>query len=137
MPPPDSGVANRFSALPPTGEAEEQFVQLLRRPGLVIERIVASGQASPPGFWYEQPQAEWVLLQGEALLRFAGEDEARRLRPGDWLDIPAYRRHRVEWTAPDRRTIWLAVFHGEESAPPGAVAGAQRTGADSPERDRC
>ncbi len=126
MPPPDSGVANRFSALPPTGEAEEQFVQLLRRPGLVIERIVSSGQPSPPGFWYDQPQGEWVLLlQGEALLRFADEDEARRLRPGDWLDIAARRRHRVEWTVPDRLTIWLAVFYGEEAAPLAAAAGAQ------------
>lgn len=125
-PPPDSDVANLFAGLPPMGEAEEQFVQLLRRPGLVIERIVSSGQASPPGFWYEQPQAEWVLLlQGEALLRFADEDEARRLRPGDWLDIAARRRHRVEWTAPDRLTIWLAVFHGEEAAPLAAAAGAQ------------
>ena len=101
-------------------------MQLLQRPGLVIERIVSSGQASPPGFWYDQPQAEWVLLlQGEALLRFADEDEARRLRPGDWLDIVAHRRHRVEWTAPDRLTIWLAVFHGGEGAPPGAAVGAQ------------
>lgn len=33
---------------------------------------------------------------GEALPRFADEDEARRLRPGDWLDIAARRRHRVE-----------------------------------------
>jgi cupin 2 domain-containing protein len=125
-PPRASDVANLFAGLPPTGEAEEQFVQLLQRPGLVIERIVSSGQASPPGFWYEQPQGEWVLLlQGEALLRFADEDEARRLRPGDWLDIAARRRHRVEWTVPDRLTIWLAVFYGEEAAPLAAAAGAQ------------
>ncbi len=126
MPPRGSDVANLFAGLPPVGEAEEQFVQLLQRPGVVIERIVSSGQASPPGFWYEQPQAEWVLLlQGEALLRFADEDEARRLRPGDWLDIAARRRHRVEWTVPDRLTIWLAVFYGEEAAPLAAAAGAQ------------
>ena len=125
---PDATAGNLFAGLPPTGEAEEQFVQLLQRPGLVIERIVSSGQASPPGFWYDQPQAEWVLLlQGEALLRFADEDEARRLRPGDWLDIAAHRRHRVEWTAADRLTIWLAVFHGEEGAPPRTAVGAQHS----------
>ena len=123
---PDATAGNLFAGLPPTGEAEEQFVQLLQRPGLLIERIVSSGQASPPGFWYEQPQGEWVLLlQGEALLRFADEADARRLHAGDWLDIAAHRRHRVEWTAPDRLTIWLAVFYGEEAAPLAAAAGAQ------------
>jgi len=122
---PGTKVANLFAGLPPIGETGEQFVQLLQRRGLVIERIVSSGQASPPGFWYDQPEGEWVLLlQGEALLRFADEDDARRLQAGDWLDIAAHRRHRVEWTAPDRLTIWLAVFYGGEGAPPGGAAGS-------------
>ncbi|MCM8613438.1 cupin [Accumulibacter sp.] len=124
--PPDATAGKLFAGLPPIGEAGEQFVQLVQRSGLLIERIVSSGQASPPGFWYDQPEAEWVLLlQGEALLRFADEDEARRLQAGDWLDIAAHRRHRVEWTAPDRLTIWLAVFYGDEGRHP-AEAGRQR-----------
>jgi cupin 2 domain-containing protein len=122
---PGTKVANLFAGLPPIGETGEQFVQLLQRRGLVIERIVSSGQASPPGFWYDQPEGEWVLLlQGEALLRFADEDDARRLQAGDWLDIAAHRRHRIEWTAPDRLTIWLAVFYGDEGAPSVWAAGS-------------
>ena len=76
-----------------------------------IERIVSHGQASPPGFWYDQDEAEFVvLLAGAARLRFA-DGEVVELRPGDWADIPAHRRHRVEWTDPDRPTVWLAVFY--------------------------
>jgi cupin 2 domain-containing protein len=98
--------------LPLAPEAAERFETLLARPGLRIERIVSTGQASPPGFWYEQAEAEWVLLvSGEALLRFEDESETRRLRPGDWLLIEPMRRHRVEWTATDAPTVWLAVHH--------------------------
>lgn len=32
--------------------------------------------------------------------------------PGSFIDIPAHRRHRVEWTSPDDPTIWLAVHYG-------------------------
>lgn len=92
--------------------SEEQITELLSRPGIRIERIVSTGQASPPGFWYEQEEAEWVLvLKGEALLRFEDEAEARRLKPGDFLDIAPRRRHRVDWTDPSQPTIWLAVHY--------------------------
>ena len=46
---------------PDAGDGE-RFDELLRRPGCRIERIVSHGQASPPGFWYEQAWDEWVLL---------------------------------------------------------------------------
>ena len=85
---------------------------LAERPGVRIERIVSTGQASPPGFWYDQDWGEWVvLLSGAARLRFADEDEPRHLGPGDWVDIPAHCRHRVEWTDPDQPTVWLAVHY--------------------------
>jgi len=101
---------NLFSGLP-AGASAEQFVVLLLRPGLKIERIVSTGQVSPPGFWYDQPHGEWVvLLQGEARLAF--EDESRLLRPGDFVDIAPRRRHRVESTHPAKPTVWLAVHYG-------------------------
>lgn len=103
---------NLFAGLPLAAETAERIETLLARPGVRIERIVSSGQSSPPGFWYEQADAEWVLLvSGEALLRFEDESETRRLRPGDWLLIEPMRRHRVEWTATDAPTVWLAVHH--------------------------
>jgi len=84
---------------------------LLAAPGVRIERIVSMGQSSPPGFWYDQPESEFVvLLAGAARLRFADEADERTLGPGDWVHVAAHRRHRVAWTDPARQTVWLAVF---------------------------
>jgi cupin 2 domain-containing protein len=102
---------NLLSTLADAGAAEHVDA-LVTRPGLRIERIVSRGQASPPGFWYDQPEAEWVLvLAGAARLHFADESVARVLGPGDWVDIAPHRRHRVEWTDPTAATVWLAVFY--------------------------
>ncbi|RCL21761.1 cupin [Pseudomonas sp. AFG_SD02_1510_Pfu_092] len=104
---------NLLTALPPCDPASaERIDPLLSRPGVRVERIVSTGQASPPGFWYDQAEGEWiVLVSGAAGLRFEHEDYTRLLAPGDCLDIPPHYRHRVEWTAPDTATIWLAVFY--------------------------
>lgn len=96
----------------PDARATEAVQCLLARPGLRIERIVSQGQASPPGFWYDQDEGEWVLLlAGAAQLRFADETALHRLGPGDWLEIAPHRRHRVEWTDPSTPTVWLAIFY--------------------------
>lgn len=96
----------------PDARATEIADALVTRPGLRIERINSFGQASPEGFWYDQDEVEWVLLlAGAASLRFEDETQARALGPGDWLEIAAHRRHRVEWTDPAKPTIWLAVFY--------------------------
>ena len=106
MPP----AANLFADLP-DHLPEELFTALLEAGSLRIERIVSFGQASPPGFWFDQEQHEWVLLlKGAARLRI--EDEELELRPGSFLNISAHRRHRVEWTTPDEPTVWLAVRYG-------------------------
>ncbi|WDY55924.1 cupin domain-containing protein [Pseudomonas sp. PSKL.D1] len=109
-------LANVLHALPPCDPATAERVDdLLQRPGLRIERIVSSGQASPPGFWYDQDEGEWiVLLSGSAGLRLEHESHTRILAPGDCLDIPAHCRHRVEWTAEGVSTVWLAVFYKTE-----------------------
>ena len=105
---------NLFADLP-ADCAAEQFVELLSRPGLRIVRIVSGGQASPPGFWYDQPQAEWVLLlQGEARLAFEDEPAPRLLKAGDYVDIAPHRRHRVESTA--ALTLWLAVYYDRKES---------------------
>ena len=100
---------NLFANLAERAMREEVAV-LAETAGGRIERIVSTGQASPPGFWYDQTQTEWVvLLSGSAGLRFESEPEPRVLAPGDWLEIPAHARHRVEWTDAERPTVWLAV----------------------------
>jgi cupin 2 domain-containing protein len=96
--------------------AEEEVSVLAEWPGAIVERIVSTGQASPPGFWYDQDWAEWVLvLAGEAGIRIEGEPAPRALRAGDYLELPARVRHRVEWTRADPPTVWLAV-HWKSSA---------------------
>ena len=96
----------------PDASAAEITEALAARPDLRIERITSFGQASPSGFWYDQDEAEWVLLlSGAARLHFQDEPESRRLGPGDWVEIAAHRRHRVEWTDPTQPTVWLAVFY--------------------------
>lgn len=100
-----------YDALPAAPQGDESVDTLLAKPGVRIERIVSTGQASPPGFWYDQQEAEWVvLLQGAARLRFADESEDRPLAPGDWLYIAPGRKHRVAWTDPAQATVWLAVY---------------------------
>lgn len=72
---------NLFGSLP-DASAAERVDALLTRPGLRIERIVSYGHASPPDFWYDQAEGEWVLLlAGAARLRFADESAARPLGP--------------------------------------------------------
>jgi cupin 2 domain-containing protein len=83
---------------------------LIDRGGVKIEQIVSPGQASPLGFWYDEPTIEWVLLvAGSAGLRFEGDDDILELRRGDWVEIPARTPRRVDWTNTIEPTIWLAV----------------------------
>jgi cupin 2 domain-containing protein len=90
----------------------EFFAEILRTDAFRIERIISRGQASPPGFWYDQKTDEWVLVvRGSASLRF---DDGREiaLTPGDHLLIPRHVRHRVDRTDPEGETVWLAVHFG-------------------------
>jgi cupin 2 domain-containing protein len=94
----------------PGRQAEEQIDLLAETPGVRVERIVSTGQASAPGFWYDQPDDELVvLLAGAARLRFEEGDATFDMKAGDWIDIPAHVRHRVESTQADPPTVWLAV----------------------------
>jgi cupin 2 domain-containing protein len=96
----------------PSPSADEVFEELLRGGRFTLQRIVSTGQATPAGQWYDQDTDEWVLvLSGAARLRFEDEPEPRELRRADYLNIPAHRRHRVEWTDPQRPTVWLALHY--------------------------
>lgn len=106
----DSPRAGNLFASVPARPEEEVTTVLAQLPGACIERIVSTGQASPPGFWYDQDRTEWVVvLTGSAGLLIEGEAAPRILAPGDWIEIPPHVRHRVEWTDADEPTVWLAV----------------------------
>ena len=92
-------------------EASELFEEVLRRPGVRIERIVSHGHVTPPDQPYVQDWDEWVLvLEGAARLMLDGVGE-RALAAGEHLFIPAGMAHRVTYTQDP--TIWLAVHIGE------------------------
>jgi cupin 2 domain-containing protein len=95
------------------GASPEELVDtLVEQGGVTIERIVSTGQASPPGFWYDSPRAEWVvLLTGAAVLEFDGDREPHPLKPGDHVLIEAHCRHRVASTSESVPSVWLAVYY--------------------------
>lgn len=112
-----SKIANLFEPRPP-GETTEQFISLLQQPWFRLEYIVSHGQADEPGFWYDQNEAEWVLLaRGHAVLEFDNQ-ELSKLKAGDYLLIPAHCKHRVSSCSDD--AVWLAIHFPDP--PPGNLA---------------
>src|SRR3546814_14531620 len=93
---------NVFEGIP-ANSAEEIFTDILLRPGVRIERIISTGQATPENAPYDQDHDEWVLLlKGAAGLWIDGEGEST-WRPGDHVLIPARRLHRVLYGRGSRR----------------------------------
>jgi cupin 2 domain-containing protein len=103
---------NIFQELP-ASLSNEAFQTIMEKPGVRMERIISQGQTTPEGKWYDQEWDEWVLLlSGAAELLFHEAPTPLHLKPGDYIMIPAHRRHRVTWTDPNACTVWLAVhFH--------------------------
>ncbi|WP_321777455.1 cupin domain-containing protein [Sulfurimonas sp.] len=102
--------SNIFASIP-TEIKEETFEEILSKDGVKIERIISDGHVTPDGKWYEQEDDEWVMLiQGEAILEFENSKEVK-LFAGDYINIPALTKHRVSWTKPNFKTIWLAVHY--------------------------
>jgi len=110
-------IPNLLTDLPPALPSEA-FETLLESDSVRIERIVSNGQATPTGEWYDQERDEWVLvLAGSAGLVFDGAPEPQRLVAGDYTLIPAGCRHRVAWTDPNQKTVWLAIHFLPSQSP--------------------
>ncbi len=117
----------------PSAREAEVSEPLLTAKGVRMERITSLGQASPEGFWFDQEEAEWVmLLAGQARLTIEGEVENRQLQAGDAIFLPSGCRHRVAWTDPDQPTIWLALFLDAQLDP--SVGRLAEGGSDHPEQ---
>ncbi len=101
---------NIFESIPTNFEAEI-FGDILKSSNVRIERIISKGQSTPEDTWYDQEEGEWILvLEGSAVLEFEN-NKLVSLKKGDYLNIPAHRKHKVEWTDPEQVTIWLAIFY--------------------------
>lgn len=89
----------------------EIFEPLIDAGGVRVERIISKGHTSPEVGWYDQAQNEWIMvLQGKAVIAFP-DKASITLAAGDYLDLKAHEKHRVQWTDPERETIWLAVHY--------------------------
>ena len=96
----------------PSALPEELVDIIFSKDNVKIERIVSRGHSSPDTFWYDQNQDEYViLLKGKAGLLFRDRDDVLVLKPGDYINIPAHVKHRVEWTSSNEETVWLAVYY--------------------------
>ena len=94
----------RLHSPPAESESSESIVDSSR---VRIARIESNAFSSPDGFWYDQPDDEWVaVIAGDAAVAF-DDGTMHPMQPGDWIIIPAHRRHRIVRT--DEKTIWLAV----------------------------
>jgi cupin 2 domain-containing protein len=111
-----SGDRGNFFAAVSLNLPAEIIEILLQTKSFRLERIISTGQATPAGEWYDQDRPEWVLLlSGKAGLLLENESEMIIMKPGDYLHIPAHRRHRVAWTDPVQPTVWLALHYRDEA----------------------
>lgn len=101
---------NIFDAIP-NDIRDEVFDTLIDNTNIKIERIVSRGHRSPESGWYDQDKNEWVIvLKGSAVLSFV-DSSTVSLNPGDYINLAAHQKHRVDWTDPDADTVWLAIHY--------------------------
>jgi cupin 2 domain-containing protein len=50
-----------------------------------------------------------MVVQGRAVLLFEEAERRIEMGPGDHILIPAFVRHRVDWTSEEEDTVWLAL----------------------------
>jgi cupin 2 domain-containing protein len=111
-------IDNIFSNIP-NELPNELFESLVQTSFCRIEKIVSRGHTTPPAYWYDQENHEWViLLKGKARLIFEDDNATVEMQAGDYVNIPAHRRHRVVYTDPQENTIWLAIHYSSRDSLP-------------------
>jgi len=101
---------NIFNEIPKNLQ-DELFEDIIKTDDVKIQRIVSYGHTSPKSGWYESKRKEWVIvLKGEAILSFEHKENVK-LNAGDYINIPAFKKHKVSWTLANAETIWLAVHY--------------------------
>ena len=104
-------IKNIFSNIP-ASLPHELLEDIISTENFRIERIISRGHTTPKGKWYDQDKNEFVLvLKGNSELRFEKNNELIKMKGGDYINIPAHVRHRVEKTDSGEETIWLTVFY--------------------------
>ena len=87
---------------------EELTTILANSKNVRIERIISTGQTSD---WYDQEEAEFVvLLDGNAEIEFENKSPVT-LQKGDTIIIAPHERHKVSYTSASPPCVWLCVFY--------------------------
>ena len=115
-----TAIVNHSPSTPATGNifdhpsadmGGEDITPLIQAENFRLERIVSNKCSNPKGFWYDQPDPEWILLiTGTAILEFEQSGNIQ-LKAGDYMLIPAHARHRVEETSKD--ALCLALHYSK------------------------
>jgi hypothetical protein len=126
-------VFNLLASLPAARDAEVSQI-LLTGKGVRFERIISLGQASPEGFWYDQEEAELVIvLAGPHDLPSRASQKAvswdpvmlsscRSVAVTAWPGpIPTIRQFGwhcslTQGLNPPRRDPWSGVMHEDDAA---------------------
>jgi cupin 2 domain-containing protein len=88
----------------------ETFDLIAKKGFFKIVKTVSNGAKSPDGFWYDQPQDEFVLLLSGRAKIFFEKGKKADLKRGDYILIPRRVKHRVEYTSEKPKCVWLCVF---------------------------
>jgi cupin 2 domain-containing protein len=80
-----------------------------------IDRITARGQVSPPGDFAPEPSNEFILLlKGQLILEYEGDDHKVTLEPGDFAHKGTDQRTRADYTSEEEETVWVKIsYRGE------------------------
>jgi cupin 2 domain-containing protein len=91
-------------------KGQEFFETLHSGRNIKIERIISLDHSTPDSEVYDQSSDEWVMLvTGNAIIRFLEPEVDIELQDGDFVFIPAQKKHRVILTDKEKITIWLAI----------------------------
>ena len=95
----------------PESLPDEILENIVKSKNCKIKRILSKSHTTPEGKWYDQDENEWVMIiKGSAELLFKNNKRVK-MQEGDYINIPAHVKHRVEKTDSEKETIWLAVFY--------------------------
>ncbi|MCX7798111.1 MAG: cupin domain-containing protein [Melioribacter sp.] len=91
---------------------KEEFIQnILITKNFRIERIISECHSTPEGYWYDQPENEFVLLLKGSAEILLEDNTLIKMQEGDYIIIPAHIKHRVEKTDAKQKTFWLTLFY--------------------------
>jgi len=104
-------IGNLFELDQEPRKGQPQMVSAGHHAGILVTRTVSIDYSTPHGIWlYCGDGGVMVMvLSGEAGILVRGECAPHILTTGEYLEVPATKGYRVEWTHPSTPTVWLTM----------------------------